>query len=293
MLEPHSFQATKDTHWYCQHSFVNTTQGILCSGLFKPDLTNSGHPELPIDCFLSFVRALCKAFIIDIDPVRLYIAPKPLPTHGIMDRANNVSNTDPRRAPQFVPRPTFGLWDAIFFLDKEATSLIEADEVVFGHWDDYADQAINTLHQMIIQTEMLVFSDDEYTDLVRTFQAFPHRPNLSTVLRDNLYDEHEILINDLSDLTPTPVQKVWHMWATRIEEIHRGLAEKMSRCKLRLAKQDEGDFGLGKLSISVDPPRSESLTGLLHLMLDSASEADDQPEYPETGLEGHLQLMGF
>ena len=262
-------------------------------GHFKPHLTASGNAELLTDCSLRLVRVLCKTFIINIDPICFYFAPRPLQTPGVMDRANNVSNTDPRRAPQFVPRPKFGLWDAIFFLNQDATSLIEADEVVFGHWDDYADLAINTLHQMITQTEMLLYSDDEYTDLVRTFQAFPHRPNLSIVLRDNLYDEHEILINNLGDLTPTPVQKVWNMWATRIEEIHRDLAEKMSRCKLRLAKQDEGDFGLGELSISVDPPRSESLTGLLHKMLDSASEPDVEPENPETGLEGHLQLMGL
>lgn len=171
---------------------------------------------------------------------------------------------------------------------------------------------------MIIQTEMLVFSDDEYTDLVRTFQAFPHRPNLSNVLRNNLYDEQECATKALDDRTKTltssdienrfqdfpgdtrpqgalfvsPVQEAWYLWATRIEEIHRGLAEQMSRCKLRLAKQDETDFGLAHLSISSDLPKNESLTGLLHKMLDSASEPDE-PEDPKTGLEGHMQLMGF
>lgn len=67
----------------------------------------------------------------------------------------------------------------------------------------------------------------------------------------------------------------------------------MSRCRLRVAKQDEDDFGLAQLSISCDLPRAESLTGLLHKMLDSASEPDDEPEGPKTGLEGQMQRMGF
>ncbi len=82
------------------------------------------------------------------------------------------------------------------------------------------------------------------------------------------------------------------MWATRIEEIHRDLAEKMGRCTLQLAKQDEGDFGLSLLSLDPDLPKSESLTGLLHKVLDSASEPDDE-QNRNTGLETHMQLMGF
>lgn len=205
----------------------------------------------------------------------------------------NGNNSDPRRAPDLAPRPTFGLWDAIFFLDQHGTSLSQADEVIFGHWDDYADQTVSILHQMIKQTEGLVFSDDEYTYLVRTFQAFPHRPNLSNVLRDNMYDEHECIVKMLADLALTPVQKVWHMWATRVEEVHQGLAEKMNRCKLQLAQQDEGDFGLANLSLSSNLPKAESLTGLLHKMLDSASEPDKAQDNPATGLEAHMQQMGF
>ena len=213
---------------------------------------------------------------------------------GGMSRVYNMSNADPRRAPDLAPRPIFGLWDAIFFLDQPdtSTSLSEADEVIFGHWDDYADQVIKTLHQMIEQTERLMFSDDEYTDLVRTFQAFPHRPNLSNVLRDNLYDEHECAVKAMTSGVQTPVQKVWHIWATGIEEIHGNLAEKMGRCTLQLAKQDEGDFGLSLLSLYPDLPQSESMTGLLHKVLDSASESDDE-ENRKTGLETHMQLMGF
>ena len=146
---------------------------------------------------------------------------------------------------------------------------------------------------MIKQTEKLVFSNDEYTDLVRTFQAFPHRPNLSNVLRDNLYDEHECVVKALADLTQTPVQKVWYMWATRVEEIYRDLAERMSRCTLQLAKQESDDFGLAHLSLSFDLPKTETLTGLLHKVLDSASEPDEEPENTQTGLEAHMQLMGF
>ena len=235
------------------------------------------------------------------------------------------SNADPRRAPALVPRPTFGLFDAIFFIDEPGTSLSTADEVIFGHWDDYADQTINILHKMIDQTEGLVFSDDEYTDLVRTFiQAFPHRPNLSTVLRDNVYDDYDCVNDALTNLrqselplpihhspdmssdsrnvlerevlTPrssAPVQKVWRTWATRVEEIHRGLAERMSRCKPKHAKQDKGDLDLARLSLSSGQPKAESLISLVHKILDSASEPDEEPENPKTGLEAQMQLVGF
>lgn len=67
----------------------------------------------------------------------------------------------------------------------------------------------------------------------------------------------------------------------------------MSRCKLKLAKQDEGDFGLAHLSLSSDQPKAESLISLLHKILDSASEPDEGLENPKTGLEAHMQLMGF
>lgn len=204
-----------------------------------------------------------------------------------------MSNHDPRRAPDLPPRPDFGLWDAIFFLDQFGTSLSQADEVIFGHWDDYADHAIKRLHQMIKQTEELVFYDDDYTDLVRTFQAFPHRPNFLIVLKDSAYDEHACIDKIEFNPAPTPVQKVWHIWATGVEAIHRDLAEKMSRCKLRLADQLEDDFGLATLSISSDLPRCESLTGLLHKVLDSASEPDVELENPSTDLEAHMQLMHF
>ena len=203
------------------------------------------------------------------------------------------SAPDPRQAPEIAPRPTYGLWDAIFFLDHYGTSLSEADEVIFGHWDDYADETIKILHRMIQQTERLVFSDDEYTDLVRTFRDFPHRPNLSTVLRDATYDEPESVVTVVANLALTPVQKAWHTWASRVEEVHRGLAEKMSRCKLQLAKQDEGGFGLASLCLSSDLPKAEGLTSLVHKILDSASEPDEEPHDPGTGLEADLQLMGF
>ena len=108
---------------------VNTLLSTQVNKYPAPDA--SGHAELPTDCSLRLV--LCKAFIINIDPARFYVAPRPLQTPGVMDRVNTVSNTDPRRAPELIPRPTFGLWDAIFFLNQDATSLIEADEVVFGH----------------------------------------------------------------------------------------------------------------------------------------------------------------
>ena len=209
-----------------------------------------------------------------------------------MSPVYNVSNLDPRRAPDLVPRPTFGLWDVRFFLEEPGTSLSKADEVIFGHWDDYADQAINTLHQMIRQTEELVFCDDQYTDLVRTFQAFPHRPNLLTVLRDNMYDEQASNMEAQVHLAQTPVQKVWHLWATRVEAIHRDLAQKMNRCELQPVRQDKGDFGLANLSISTSLPKTDSLASLLHKILDSASEPDE-PENPKTGLEAQMHSMGF
>ena len=210
-----------------------------------------------------------------------------------MSRVYSVGNVDPRRAPDLTQRPTFGLWDANFFLDRPGTSLSEADEVIFGHWDDYADQAIKILHEMIKQTEALIFSNDEYTDLVRTFQAFPHRPSLTTVLRDNVYAEHKCAVTAMTDLAQTPVQKVWYTFATKVEAIHQDLAEKMRHCKLQLAKQDNGDFGLANLSLSSDLPRIESLTGLLHLILDSASEPDEEQDNARTGLEAQMRLMGF
>lgn len=67
----------------------------------------------------------------------------------------------------------------------------------------------------------------------------------------------------------------------------------MSRCKLKLAKQDETDFGLAQLSLSSNLPKAENLIGLLHKVLDSASEPDEELENPKTGLEAHMQLMGF
>ena len=209
-----------------------------------------------------------------------------------MSAVHNKKSRDPRRAPDLVRRPTFGLWDVTFFLDSPATSLSKADEVIFGHWDDYADEAVNVLHKMIKQTEDLAFGDDEYTDLVRTFQAFPRRPNLLNILRDNVYDEHESVVIVTTNMTHTPVQKPWQLWATKVEVIHRGLAQTMSRCMLQPAKQDEGDFGLSHLSISSSLVKTEGWTGLLHKVLDSASEPDEQPEHPTTGLEGKLQLMG-
>lgn len=202
-----------------------------------------------------------------------------------------VSNRDPSRAPDLVSRPTFGLWEVRFFLEEPGVSLSKADEIIFGHWDDYADQAINTLHQMIKQTEELVFCNDEYTDLVRTFQAFPHRPNLLTVLRDNVYNEYESNVEAQANLAQTPVQKVWHLWATRVEAIHRDLAQKMSCCKLQHARQDQGDFGLAQLSMSTNPPTTDNLASLLHKILDSASEPD--ADNPGTGLEAQMHSMGF
>ena len=215
------------------------------------------------------------------------------PTPSNMSSVYTVSKRDPRRAPDLATQPTFGPWDVVFFLDDSGMSLSKADEVIFGHWDDYADQAIKTLHQMIKQTGELVFCDDEYTDLVRTFQTFPHRPNLSIVLRDGVYEEYESAIKAPAYLARTPVQKVWHLWATRVEAIHQDLAQKMSCCKLRQAEQDEDDFGLAQLSICSDLPKADSLTGLLHKILDSASEPDEEVENPETGLEAHMQSMGF
>lgn len=203
----------------------------------------------------------------------------------------STSTRDPSRAPDLVPRPTFGLWEVIFFLEDPGVSLSKADEIIFGHWDDYADQAINTLHQMIKQTEELVFYNDEYTDLVRTFQAFPHRPNLLTILKDNVYNEFESNVEAQANLAQTPAQKVWHLWATRVEAIHQDMAQKMSCCKLRHAKQDQGDFGLAQLSISTNLSTTDSLASLLHKVLDSASEPD--AENPRTGLEAQMRSMGF
>ena len=210
----------------------------------------------------------------------------------LLQKASDMS--DPSRAPDMPPRPTFGLWDAMFYLDEPGVPLSKADEVIFGHWDDYADQAIGTLHQMIKQTEDLVFPNDEYTDLVRTFsQAFPHRPNLLTVLRDNVYNEHESGVNLMVNLPQTPVQKAWHLWATRVDVIHRDFAQKMSCCKLQLGKQDEADFGMANLSISTNLPKTDNLTNLLHKILDSASEPDEEPENSTTGLEAHMHSMSF
>ncbi len=210
-----------------------------------------------------------------------------------MSRGPHVSNSNPRRAPEIVPRPTFGLWDAMFFLDQFDTSLRKADEVIFGHWDDYADETIKILHQMIKQTEELVFPDDEYTDLVRTFQAFPHRPNLSTVLRDSMYEEHHSVAKLVADLVQTPVQEIWYLWATKVEAIHRDLAQKVGHCKLQPDKQNECDLGLAHLSLSSNPPKTEKLTGLLHKILNSASEPDEEPENPNTGLEAPMKVMGL
>ena len=191
------------------------------------------------------------------------------------------------------PRPTFGLWDVLFFDDKPGMPLRKADEVIFGHWDDYADQAIRTLHQMIKQTEDLVFPNDEYTDLVRTFQAFPHRPSLLTVLRDKAYNEHESGVNPMVNLPQTPVQKAWHLWATRVDIIHGDFAQKMSCCRLRLVKQDDADFGMANLSININLPKTDSLTELLHKILDSASEPDEEPESSKIGLEAHMHDMSL
>ena len=199
--------------------------------------------------------------------------------------------TDSRIAPGLAARPSFGAWDALFFLDRPGMTLSDADEVIFGHWDDYADQTIGVLHRMIQQTERLVFSNDEYTNLVRTFQAFPHRPNLSNLLRDVRYDERESVMEVIADGVQTPAQTQWHAWADRVEEIHRNLAEKMSRCRRKLADEEEEDFGFANLSIAL--PKTETLTGLLHKILDSASEPDEEQEDAQTGLESHLQLMGF
>ena len=216
-------------------------------------------------------------------------------TPQLLEKASDMS--DPCRAPDMPPRPTFGLWDAIFFLDEPSMPLSKADEVIFGHWDDYADQAIGTLHQMIKQTEDLVFPNDEYTDLVWTFsQAFPHRPNLLTILRDNVYDKHKSGVNPMVNLPQTPVQKAWHLWATKVDVIHRDFAQKMSCCKLQFGKQDEADFGMAHLSISTNLPKTDSLTNLLHKVLDSASEPDafaEEPENSKTGLEAHMHSLGF
>ena len=190
-------------------------------------------------------------------------------------------------------RPTFGLWDVSFFDDGPGMPLRMADEVIFGHWDDFADQAIRTLHQMIKQTEDLVFLNDEYTDLVRTFQAFPHRPNILTVLKDDAYNEHESGVNPMVNLHQTPVQKAWHLWATRVDAIHQDFAQEMSRCKLKLGKQDNADFGMAYLSINTNLPKPDSLTDLLHKMLDSASEPDEQPENSKTGLEAHMHSVSL
>lgn len=149
-----------------------------------------------------------------------------------MSPVYSVHKPDPRRAPALPPRTTFRLWDAVFFLDQDTVSLRQADEVIFGHWDDFADQAFQVLHQMITQTERLMFPDDEYTDLARTLQAFPHRPSLPSVLGGNAYDEHEYAPEAMPHLDKTPVQKVWHVWATRVEEIYEYLAANMRRCGL-------------------------------------------------------------
>ena len=210
-----------------------------------------------------------------------------------MSRVYDVRMFDPSRAPDLSPPPSFGLWNAIIFLDQFGTSLSKADEVIFGHWNDYADKVINMFHQMIRQTDELVFSNDEYTDLVRILQAFPHRPNLAIVLADKVYDECDGIVDMVAHQVQTPVQKVWSAWAVRVEAIYRELVQKMGRCKLRPAKLDEADFGSERLFSSSDLPKTEGLTDLLHKILDSSSEPEEQPENPKTGLEAHMQRMGF
>ena len=201
--------------------------------------------------------------------------------------------SDPSRAPDLSPQPSFGLWNAILFLDQFGTSLRKADEVIFGHWDDYANRVINTLHQMIKQTEGLVFSNDEYRDLVRTLRAFPHRPNLSTVLEDQVYDECDSIVDVVARQLQTPVKKVWFTWAVRVEAIHQDMAQQMGHCKLKPVKHDEGDFGLEHLSLPSNLPKTDSLTDLLHKVLDSSSEPDEKPENSNTGLEAQMERMSF
>ena len=212
-----------------------------------------------------------------------------------MSTVSRVKSHDPRKAPELLPRPRFGLWDVMFFAESPTTSLSQADEVIFGHWDDYADEALRVLHRMITQTEELMFGDDEYTGLVRTFLTLTRRPNLSTVLRDTVYgDQHESILRAHDDSFLTPVQKAWHLWATGIEAIHQDLAQKMSRCRLQpAAKQDESDFGLAHLSLCSRLPRTERLTGLLHKILDSASETDEEPEKVKRSLEDDMRLMAL
>ena len=95
----------------------------------------------------------------------------------------------------------------------------------------------------------------------------------------------------IADGLQTPAQTQWHAWADGVEEIHRDLAEKMRRCRLKRTDEDEEDLGLANLSIAL--PKTETMTGLLHQILDSASEPDEERGDTQTGLESHLQLMGF
>lgn len=75
--------------------------------------------------------------------------------------------------------------------------------------------------------------------------------------------------------------------------IYRDLATRMSRCKIQPAKRDEGDFGIAHLSLSAKLPKTETMTGLLHQMLDSASEPDEESQDTKTGLETRMQHMGI
>lgn len=46
-----------------------------------------------------------------------------------------------------------------------------------------------------------------YTNLVRTFQAFPHWPNLVNVLRDVGFDEQGSVVKVIADGGKTPAQR--------------------------------------------------------------------------------------
>lgn len=64
-------------------------------------------------------------------------------------------------------------------------------------------------------------------------------------------------------------------------------------CRVKVAEEEEEeeDFGFADLSIGVS--KRESMTGLLHQILDSASEPDEERGDGRIGLERRLQRMGF
>ena len=50
---------------------------------------------------------------------------------------------------------------------------------------------------------------------------------------------------------------------------------------------------MAHLSINTNLPKTDSLTDLLHKILDSASEPDEEPENSKTGIEGQMYSLSL